>query len=1175
MPVPEQTLNQAKAVHAELAAERLPPRVAKLYSQHSRLREGRPGLSAWRLDEQSERLYDAIRLVDAALIEKEAGIASWHMGMKRAAELLEWLSIPALNSEKLPLGLLAAAAYQLAGYPARSSTLLNLEANDGATSGILRSFLQADFVSLMALTNDFWVRNEASAPSDIAQDITSSLQLVVTEKTVAALGVIAAFMRWGESERISLALQALVSIAEVSLGSNDTFSWLLAKLCSVVASRYYDASLRQGLTRLGAEMDSRGRSALERYARMSFMNGRSLCWPSQEQGINRLVEGGNFALCTPTGSGKTAVAELAILRALFSGDDGGNIFRDEPLVLYLVPSRALAAEVEGRLSRVVRRLGEGMPITVTSLYGGADWGPTDAWLTTDRPTVLICTYEKAEALLRFLGSSFLRRLKMVVLDEAHNVNLSEFGTRPGHADSRPLRLEALVARLLALVDRNRTRMIALSAVAARSENAIAHWIGGSDEAMPVRSTYRSTRQLIGRLECSASRFMIRYDLLDGSNLQFEDVQGSGTLFIPEPFPPCPYAAGFGGVEKSLRPYLFWAAMHLASPDSANRARTVLVSIMQQPEGYAKDFLNLLEEQWVGIEKPNFFTYPPSGAKEELWIRCLASCEDYFGTASQEYRLLERGVVLHHGRMPGLMARLLVRLVQEGLIRIVLATSTLSEGVNLPFDTVLVSSLRRGSSDLSVQEFANLAGRAGRPGQAIEGRTLVLLDPNNAEGSGRQASQRYHNLIRQLASRADDAANPPLSPLADLIRDIELHWKEAFKEGSQDDFNHWLETTSVVDVDDLSTTGISGAARELDVLDGVLLAAIIEGGIGAGDNEAGDVEQILKKVWGCTYARYASGEQLRLEELFLRRGSALPKSIFPNAQTRRRLYRTGLPPRAGNVLLQILPEISAHLSAGIGYANWDPSRKFEYIFSLVEIISSIPAFSWTASADSPSDILLWWLNPGLSRRPPPNKITKWQQYVAQNFQYRFGWGLGSVTSVIIDMNESGMAADETEVAWSRTGMPWIAFWIKELMVWGTLDPVAAYLLAAGSVTTRSEAEEQAANYYADFLDGLEPNELLEPSRIKAWVDGQKPVTENSARSSTGPYAVELARDFSGAPHTEWHVLPSNVNGHLVWRDYAGSELARNSYAQQLQDTGSDEYDFVLSSSEKVVRCLRYI
>jgi hypothetical protein len=50
------------------------------------------------------------------------------------------------------------------------------------------------------------------------------------------------------------------------------------------------------------------------------------------------------------------------------------------------------------------------PVVVTGLYGGVDWGPTDAWIQTDQPTVVICTFEKADALLRYLGVLFLSRV---------------------------------------------------------------------------------------------------------------------------------------------------------------------------------------------------------------------------------------------------------------------------------------------------------------------------------------------------------------------------------------------------------------------------------------------------------------------------------------------------------------------------------------------------------------------------------------------------------------------------------------------------------------------------------------------------------------------------------------------------------------------------------------------
>ncbi len=137
-----------------------------------------------------------------------------------------------------------------------------------------------------------------------------------------------------------------------------------------------------------------------------------------------------------------------------------------PLVMYLVPKRALAAEVESKLQRTIAPLSRQQRVVITGLYGGIDWGPTDAWLTADERTVLICTYEKAEALIRFLGPLFLGRLALVVLDEAHMVRYDGKDDDLRAAESRPLRLESLVARLLTYVPADRGQVIALSAVAA-------------------------------------------------------------------------------------------------------------------------------------------------------------------------------------------------------------------------------------------------------------------------------------------------------------------------------------------------------------------------------------------------------------------------------------------------------------------------------------------------------------------------------------------------------------------------------------------------------------------------------------------------------------------------------------------------------------------------------------
>jgi hypothetical protein len=62
---------------------------------------------------------------------------------------------------------------------------------------------------------------------------------------------------------------------------------------------------------------------------------------------------------------------------------------------------------------------------ITGLYGGTDWGITDNWLTTETPTVLIATVEKAEALMRYVGRLLIHRLALLIIDEAHQVVVAE------------------------------------------------------------------------------------------------------------------------------------------------------------------------------------------------------------------------------------------------------------------------------------------------------------------------------------------------------------------------------------------------------------------------------------------------------------------------------------------------------------------------------------------------------------------------------------------------------------------------------------------------------------------------------------------------------------------------------------------------------------------------------
>lgn len=82
---------------------------------------------------------------------------------------------------------------------------------------------------------------------------------------------------------------------------------------------------------------------------------------------------------------------------------------------------------------------------------------------------------------------------------------------------------------------------------------------------------------------------------------------------------------------------------------------------------------------------------------------------YMNYYSQMLALLKRGIVIHHGSLP-LRARMLVeQFTRKHFCRICFATSTLEQGINMPFDIVYIDRLESRKS-LAVK---NLIGRAGR------------------------------------------------------------------------------------------------------------------------------------------------------------------------------------------------------------------------------------------------------------------------------------------------------------------------------------------------------------------------------------------------------------------------------------------------------------------------------
>ena len=98
----------------------------------------------------------------------------------------------------------------------------------------------------------------------------------------------------------------------------------------------------------------------------------------------------------------------------------------------------------------------------------------------------------------------------------------------------------------------------------------------------------------------------------------------------------------------------------------------------------------------------------------------------FGKALQ--RLVKHGIGVHHAGMLPKYRRLVERLAQAGLLKIICGTDTLGVGVNVPIRTVLFTGLSKYDGKrvrrLRSREFHQIAGRAGRAGFDAEGLVVA-------------------------------------------------------------------------------------------------------------------------------------------------------------------------------------------------------------------------------------------------------------------------------------------------------------------------------------------------------------------------------------------------------------------------------------------------------------------
>jgi DEAD/DEAH box helicase/Helicase conserved C-terminal domain len=384
-----------------------------------------------------------------------------------------------------------------------------------------------------------------------------------------------------------------------------------------------------------------------------------------------------WSFAAPTGTGKTFLTRLLIL----------NNLRVSPgrKALYIVPSKALVYQVATDLGHALEESGARV-LAVTPQLVALAAEEDDAVQEAD---VLVLTPEKADLLLR-IGAEALEEVAMVIIDEAHHIE----------NDTRGILLELYLWRLKR-VYAGRARYVFLSAVAPNIGD-IAAWMGDNPGGDMVAR--RATRMRVGvyevRLVGNRNRGVIRYT--DDTEITVID-RGVDTTQL-RGIPQLAHKLGASG------------SVLVVGRGKRTGEKLAMAMRDRLAAGEAADVLSA------------------DDLKTEPLARLDSRLEREMYAAVELRELLRFRVAYHHAGLPPRVREAVEDAISAGYIKYVFATTTLAEGVNFPFSSVIVQSLSIREAPetgrpaswrvVTPRTFWNIAGRAGRPGFDYEGQVIL-------------------------------------------------------------------------------------------------------------------------------------------------------------------------------------------------------------------------------------------------------------------------------------------------------------------------------------------------------------------------------------------------------------------------------------------------------------------
>ncbi|MDR1895287.1 MAG: DEAD/DEAH box helicase [Prevotellaceae bacterium] len=459
---------------------------------------------------------------------------------------------------------------------------------------------------------------------------------------------------------------------------------LFADIISAIVKRKYQNSC---WVRLPLYSDLSKETWESTIKRISFIKE---IWPSQKLiGEKDVLKGHSAIIQMPTSAGKTKASEI-IIRSSFLSERTS-------LAIIIAPFRALCHEISNDLTIAFHDEKE---IRVDELNDIFQIDiPTEQ--LQGKKAILVVTPEKLLYVLSH-NKDIARLANLFIFDEGHQFD----------NDSRGITYELLLTTLLLLISQNAQKVL-ISAVIQNAKE-IGLWLNNNDNVVSgdyLLSTFRTigfvswTTQLgqikyVQEGEKSIDDFFVPR-VIEQLNLKKDPNQNNSYLFPTQ------------SDWKSIALYLGLKLLDngsIAIFCGTKRSVTAFCNKAIETKNHGLDF-SIPKLAPNAIELQNLANLYIAN----LGIDCPAS------------KAAILGIFSHHNNIPHGLRMSVEYAMHEQLIRFIVCTSTLAQGVNLPIRYLIVSSVNQGEEPIKVRDFHNLIGRTGRAGIHTEG-SIIFADP---------------------------------------------------------------------------------------------------------------------------------------------------------------------------------------------------------------------------------------------------------------------------------------------------------------------------------------------------------------------------------------------------------------------------------------------------------------